>query len=49
MWSSGFGIEKLGLLSLRYPWLSLLVVALITPLMVYGASKLEFSSDIREE
>jgi hypothetical protein len=47
MWSSGFKIEKLGLLSLRHPWLSLLVVALTTPLMVYGASKLEFSSDIR--
>ena len=43
-----FGIEKLGLLSLRNPWLSLLVVALITPLMIYGASKLEFLSDIRE-
>jgi len=46
--TAGFGIEKLGLLSLRYPWLSILVIALITPIMAFGASRLEFSSDIRE-
>lgn len=46
--SAGFGLEKLGLLSLRYPWLCLVGAALITPLLAYGASQLEFSSDVRE-
>ena len=46
--TAGFGLEKLGLLSLRYPWLCLVVAVLITPIMAFGASKLEFSSDIRE-
>ena len=46
--TAGFGLEKLGLLSLRYPWLCLVIAALITPILAFGASKLEFSSDIRE-
>lgn len=46
--TAGFGLEKLGIVSLRYPWLCLLAVALITPLMAYGAKNLEFSSDVRE-
>jgi predicted RND superfamily exporter protein len=46
--TAGFGLEKLGLLSLRYPWLCLVGAALITPLLAYGASQLEFSSDVRE-
>ena len=46
--TAGFGLEKLGLLSLRYPWLCLVIATLITPIMAFGASRLEFSSDIRE-
>ena len=46
--TAGFGLQKLGLLSLRYPWLCLVIVALITPIFAFGASRLEFSSDIRE-
>ena len=46
--TAGLGIERLGLVSLRHPWLSLLVVAILTPIMAYAASRLEFSSDIRE-
>lgn len=46
--TAGFGLEKLGLLSLRYPWLCLVIAALITPILAFGASRIEFSSDIRE-
>ena len=46
--TAGFGLEKLGLVSLRYPWLCLALAVLITPVMAYGARHLEFSSDIRE-
>ena len=46
--TAGFGLEKLGLVSLRYPWLCLVGAALVTPFLAYGASQLEFSSDIRE-
>lgn len=46
--TAGFGLEKLGLFSLRHPWLSLILVALITPALAYAASRLEFSSDVRE-
>lgn len=46
--TAGFGLEKLGLISLRHPWICLLVVALITPIMAYGASQLRYSSDVRE-
>ena len=46
--TAGFGLEKLGLLSLRHPWICLLLVALVTPIMAYGASQLRYSSDVRE-
>jgi len=44
----GFGVEKLGLLSLRYPWLCLAVAVIVTPILAYGASQLQFASDVRE-
>jgi predicted RND superfamily exporter protein len=46
--TAGFGLEKLGLISLRHPWICLLLVAIITPIAAYGASQLKYSSDIRE-
>ena len=46
--TAGFGLQKLGLVSLRYPWLCLAIAVLVTPLLAYGASQLQFSSDIRE-
>jgi predicted RND superfamily exporter protein len=46
--TAGFGLEKLGLVSLRYPWLCLALAVLITPVMAYGSRHLEVSSDIRE-
>jgi len=46
--TAGFGLEKLGLVSLRYPWLCLVIAVLVTPILAYGASQLQFSSDIRE-
>ncbi len=46
--TAGFGLEKLGLVSLRHPWICLLLVAVITPIMVYGGSQLQYSSDVRE-
>ena len=46
--TAGFGLEKLGLVSLRYPWLCLAIAVLVTPILAYGASQLQFSSDIRE-
>jgi len=46
--TAGFGLEKLGLISLRHPWICLLLVALMTPIMAYGASQLRYSSDVRE-
>ena len=45
---AGFGLEKLGLLALRFPQITLLAILLATPLLLFGASKVEFSSDIRE-
>ena len=46
--TAGFGLEKIGLISLRHPWICLIFVALLTPIMIYGASQLQYSSDIRE-
>ena len=46
--TAGFGLEKIGLISLRHPWLCLLLVGLITPIMAYGSSQLQYSSDVRE-
>ena len=44
----GFGLEKLGLLALRFPRWALLVVALVTVALGYAGSKIQFSSDVRE-
>ena len=46
--TAGFGLEKLGLASLRFPRATILLVLIITPLMMFSASRLGFSSDIRE-
>jgi len=46
--TAGFGLEKLGLVTARYPRATLLVIALTLPLFLYFAARLEFSSDIRE-
>ncbi|MGA9540190.1 MAG: hypothetical protein WBQ77_03955, partial [Methyloceanibacter sp.] len=46
--TAGFGIEKLGLVSLRHPWICLLIVAVITPFAIFGATQNRFSSDVRE-
>ena len=46
--TAGFGIEKLGLVSLRHPWICLLIVAAITPFAIFGATHNRFSSDVRE-
>lgn len=46
--TAGFGIEKLGLVSLRHPWICLLIIAVITPFAIFGATQNRFSSDVRE-
>lgn len=46
--SAGFGLEKIGLVALRFPRATLLLVALITLPLAYAATKVGFSSDIRE-
>ncbi|MHA1517118.1 MAG: efflux RND transporter permease subunit [Alphaproteobacteria bacterium] len=46
--TAGFGLEKLGLISLRHPWICLLIIAIITPIAAFGARQLQYSSDIRE-
>jgi len=46
--TAGFGIEKLGFVSLRHPWICLLIVAVITPFAIFGATQNRFSSDVRE-
>ncbi len=46
--TAGFGIERLGLLALRFPRATLLTVVAILPFALYGASQLTFSSDVRE-
>ena len=46
--TAGFGLEKLGLFSLRHPWVCLLIVAVITPVLAYGGSQLQYRSDVRE-
>ncbi len=46
--TAGFGLEKLGLLTARYPRATLLFFALSLPFFLFFASRLEFSSDIRE-
>lgn len=46
--TAGFGLEKLGLVALRFPRATLAIVVAITCLFGWQATKLEFSSDIRE-
>ncbi|HUU25630.1 MAG TPA: hypothetical protein VMW68_08735, partial [Methyloceanibacter sp.] len=46
--TAGFGLEKLGLLALRFPRATLLLVALLTVPLAYAATKVQFSSDVRE-
>lgn len=46
--TAGFGLEKLGLLTARYPRATLLVIAATLPLFLFFAARLEFNSDIRE-
>jgi len=46
--TAGFGIERLGLVALRFPLLSLLTVVALAVLSGISASHLKFNSDIRE-
>lgn len=46
--TAGFGLEKLGFLTARYPRATLLIIALTLPIFLFFAARLEFSSDIRE-
>ncbi len=46
--TAGFGLEKLGLVTARHPRATLLFFALTLPIFLFFASRLEFSSDIRE-
>ena len=46
--SPGFGLERLGLVSLRYPRLALAVALLLAALSVYARTQLGFDSDLRE-
>ncbi len=46
--TAGFGLEKLGLLTARYPRITLLIIALSLPLFLFFAARIEFNSDIRE-
>ena len=46
--TAGFGLEKLGILSARYPRATLLLIAATLPLFLFFAARLEFNSDIRE-
>jgi len=48
IFSAGFGLERLGLLALKFPSATLAIILLITPLLAFSASQLSFSSDIRE-
>ncbi len=48
IFSAGFGLERLGLLALKFPRATLIIILLITPLLAFSATKLNFSSDIRE-
>lgn len=46
--TAGFGLEKLGLITLKFPRVTLAIVAIAAAVLVYGGTKLGFSSDIRE-
>ena len=43
-----FGLEKLGLLSLRYPRAMLAIVLVLAAVMSIGTFRLDFTSDPRE-
>jgi hypothetical protein len=44
----GFGLEKLGLVALRSPRVTLAVVVLVTAFFATGITQLQFSSELRE-
>lgn len=46
--TAGFGFEKLGLLTLRFPRATIVIVLVVTACALLGATRLGFSSDIRE-
>lgn len=46
--TAGFGLERLGLVALRFPRATLLLLLVLTPVFLFCASRLEYSSDIRE-
>ncbi len=46
--TAGFGLEKLGLLTARYPRSTLIFIAVTLPIILFFASRIEFNSDIRE-
>jgi hypothetical protein len=46
--TSGFGLERLGLITLRYPRTALALVAAVSVLLFVVSLDLKFSSDIRE-
>ncbi len=46
--TAGFGLEKIGLVALRFPRATLLLILAITVPLGYIATKIQFSSDIRE-
>lgn len=46
--TAGFGLETLGLVALRFPRATLLIVLAVTLLLAVSTSRIGFSSDIRE-
>jgi predicted RND superfamily exporter protein len=44
----GFSLEKLGLLALKFPRWTLLVITMVTVALGYAGSRIQFSSDVRE-
>lgn len=46
--TAGFGLERLGLLALRFPRTILLIILCLAPIFIFGLTELEFSSDVRE-
>ena len=46
--TAGFGLEKLGLLTLRFPRATLVCVLLLVVVSIVGSQRVGFSSDIRE-
>lgn len=46
--TAGFGLERLGILALRFPRTILVLILCLAPLFGYGLTRLDFSSDVRE-